>query len=331
MNELPPVDLVYTWVDGSSPVFAARIEKYRKEQAARSKAPTPYGYGPYRFRDLDNLRFSLRSVAQNASWFRRIFIVTNGQVPRWLRKDAGVEIVTHEQIFERPEVLPTFNACAIETQLHRIPGLGRYFVFMNDDFFFSRPTPKDYFFGKNGLPRLLLSPEPINPNPNRPNRWYGTLARLARLMTERFGERIWRVGAHGPACFDRDALAAVYALWPQEIEHASRNRFRDETDMQLHALYMNTLLALDEQAGKGEAERHEYAILEEKELRIISVGETGKGWRGNLEEVLRDPPRLLCLNDNAPSELTSAEFAGIEKDHRAFLEAMFPKPSPWES
>ncbi len=329
MSELPAVDLVYTWVDGSSPVFAAKVEKYRKEQAIHGKAPTPYGYAQYRFRDLDNLRFSLRSVAQNAPWFRRIFIVTNGQVPRWLRKNAGVDIVTHEQIFERPEILPTFNACAIETQLHRIPSLGRYFVFMNDDFFFSKPTPKEYFFGRNGLPRLLLSPQPIDPNPISPNRWYGTLARLARLMNERFGAHLWRTGAHGPACFDCEALARIYALWPQEVEHASRNRFRDETDMQLHALYMNTQFALDEQ--KSEAERHEYAILEEKELRIVSVGESGKGWRGNLEEVLRDPPRLLCLNDNAPSELTNNEFAMIEKDHREFLQAMFPKPSAWES
>lgn len=137
MSELPAVDLVYTWVDGSSPVFAARVDKYRKEQAVRTgRAPESYGFGQHRFRDLDNFRYSLRSVARNAPWFRRIFIVTNGQVPRWLRKDSGAEIVTHEQIFADRNALPTFNACAIETQLHRIPDLGRYFVFMNDDFFF---------------------------------------------------------------------------------------------------------------------------------------------------------------------------------------------------
>lgn len=330
MSELPAVDLVYTWVDGSSPVFAARVDKYRKEQAVRTgRAPEAYGFGQHRFRDLDNFRYSLRSVARNAPWFRRIFIVTNGQVPRWLRKDSGAEIVTHEQIFADRNALPTFNACAIETQLHRIPDLGRYFVFMNDDFFFSRPTPKDYFFGANGLPRLFFSGETINPNSTSPDRWHQTLARLARLMNDRFGAHVWRAGAHGAACFDREALAKIYALWPQEVEHASRNRFRDETDMQLHALYMNALLALDAQGSA--AGRHEPVILDEQELRVVSVGEPGKGWRGNLQEVLRDPPRLLCLNDAAPPETSNAEFAGIEKDHLAFLDAMFPEPSPWEN
>jgi hypothetical protein len=331
MNELPPVDLVYTWVDGSSPLFAARVEKYRKEQAFRgSQALTPFAFGQNRFRDLDNLRYSLRSVARHAPWFRRIVIVTNGQVPRWLRKDAGAEIVTHEQIFERPEALPTFNASAIEAQLHRIPGLGRYFVYMNDDFFFSRPTPKDFFFGRNGKPRLLFSGAPIELQPTSGDIWYLKLARIARLLTEHFGPHPWRYGAHGPACFDRDILAKIYALWPREIEQASRNRFRDVTDMQLHALYMNASWALDEQ-NANEAECYERAILDEKELRIVSVGEPGKGWRGNLEEVLRDPPRLLCLNDVAPPETTNEEFAEIEKDHRAFLEAMFPELSPWEN
>lgn len=148
-------------------------------------------------------------------------------------------------------------------------------------------------------------------------------------MNDRFGAHVWRAGAHGAACFDCEALAKIYALWPQEVEHASRNRFRDETDMQLHALYMNALLALDAQGSA--AGRHEPVILDEQELRVVSVGEPGKGWRGNLQEVLRDPPRLLCLNDAAPPETSNAEFAGIEKDHRAFLDAMFPEPSPWEN
>lgn len=35
-----------------------------------------------RFRDNDELRFSIRSVEQFAPWLRHIYIVTNGQVRR---------------------------------------------------------------------------------------------------------------------------------------------------------------------------------------------------------------------------------------------------------
>jgi hypothetical protein len=333
MSERPPVDLVYTWVDGASPLFAAKIEKYRREEALRmGKAPTPYGTGHQRFRDLDNLRYSLRSAEQNAPWFRRVIIVTNGQVPRWLRKDSKAEIVRHEDIFERPEILPTFNACAIETQIHRIPGLARFFVFMNDDFFFSRPAAPEYFFGANGLPRLMFG-QPIEADFHRGNRWQRTLATIADLLNARFGPRPWLQGAHGPVCLDRELLEKIYSLWPTEMERASRNRFRDETDMQIHALYMNAALALDGEAGKSQAERYERKVLPETDLRIVSVGEAGKGWRGNLEEVLRDPPQLLCLNDAGPNEPNPAQVAAIEemeRDHRAFLEKMFPNPSSFE-
>ena len=43
------------------------------------------------------MRYSLRSVASHAPWVRRIFIVTNGQIPSWLNLDnPRVTLVTHE-------------------------------------------------------------------------------------------------------------------------------------------------------------------------------------------------------------------------------------------
>jgi len=334
MPELPPIDLVYTWVDGSSPLFAAKIEKYRREEAVRSgKAPTPYCTGAQRFRDLDNLRYSLRSAEQNAPWFRRLIIVTNGQVPRWLRKESRAEIIRHEEIFKHRDALPTFNACAIESQLHRIPGLGRYFVFMNDDFFFSRPTAKEYFFGANGRLKVMFSPTTIDAHFKEGDRWERTLFSAAEALSKRFGPRLWIQGAHGPACFDRDLLEKIYSMWPAEMERTSRHRFRNESDMQIHALYMNAAAALDEEEQKSEAERHERKVLPEPELRIVSVGERGKGWRANLLDVLANPPQLLCLNDLGPNEPTPDELdeiAEIETAHKAFLEKMFPKPSSFE-
>ena len=64
-----------------------------------------------RFQDFDQLKYSLRSVAENAPWFRNIYIVTNGQVPVWLNtSNPRVRIVTHNEIFEYKEHLPTFSS-----------------------------------------------------------------------------------------------------------------------------------------------------------------------------------------------------------------------------
>ena len=64
---------------------------------------------------MDELLYSMRSLEKHAPWVRKIFILTNGQVPTWLdTTNPRVEIVTHEQVFENHADLPTFNPNAIE-------------------------------------------------------------------------------------------------------------------------------------------------------------------------------------------------------------------------
>ena len=55
---------------------------------------------------------------------RRVYIVTNGQIPNWLNLNhPRVRVVTHEEIFVNKSHLPTFSSPAIETHIHRIPDL----------------------------------------------------------------------------------------------------------------------------------------------------------------------------------------------------------------
>ena len=43
------------------------------------------------------MRYSLRSLEQNAPWIRHVYIVTNGQIPSWLNLDnQRISIITHE-------------------------------------------------------------------------------------------------------------------------------------------------------------------------------------------------------------------------------------------
>lgn len=59
-----------------------------------------------------------------APWICKIFIVTNGQIPRWLKlENRRVTIIPHDQIFLQQSDLPTYSSRAIESNVHRIPGL----------------------------------------------------------------------------------------------------------------------------------------------------------------------------------------------------------------
>src|SRR3989338_1650163 len=143
MSLLPPIDVVYTWVNGSDPRLQRELAAY-KEQSCREAVGAEDELGEdgcradmasaSRYVDNEELRFSLRSVFKFAPWMRHIFLVTNGQVPHWLRIDhPRLTIVTHQQIFANLSHLPTFSSPAIETHLHRIPGLSDHFVYLNDD------------------------------------------------------------------------------------------------------------------------------------------------------------------------------------------------------
>ena len=156
-----PVDLVYTWVDGDDPAWRRSMLAARDGVAADEVAPSALAES--RFTSRDELRHSLRSVEYYASWFRRIHLVTDGQVPAWLDTDhPRITVVDHRDIFTDPDALPVFNSHAIESQLHHIDGLSDRYVYLNDDVFFLRPTDPELFFEGNGIARFFPSIVPLD-------------------------------------------------------------------------------------------------------------------------------------------------------------------------
>ncbi|XP_055534964.1 N-acetylglucosamine-1-phosphotransferase subunits alpha/beta [Wyeomyia smithii] len=126
------IDVVYTWVNGSDQKFLDKIKLY-VDIPDRA-----------RYDDKNELKYSLRSLEKYAPWIRQIFIVTNGQIPYWLNLDhPRVRLVQHEDIADDGTLLPTFSSATIETFIHRIPGLSKNFLYMNDDIFLGAPLFPD--------------------------------------------------------------------------------------------------------------------------------------------------------------------------------------------
>ena len=125
-----------------------------------------------RFSDNQELRYSLRSVEKFAPWVRQIFIITNGQIPSWLNLDnPRIKIVTHAEIFVNKSHLPTFSSPAIESHLHKIPGLSKKFIYLNDDVMFGADVwPDDFYTHAKGQKVFLSWPVP-NCNEGCPATW----------------------------------------------------------------------------------------------------------------------------------------------------------------
>ncbi|MCL2538219.1 MAG: stealth family protein [Alphaproteobacteria bacterium] len=148
------IDLVYLWVDGSDPKWRA---KKNAALAAMGRPPMKDAVGDNRWMDNGELKYSLRSAEKFVPWINHIYIVTDGQVPKWLdAKNPRVTIIDQNEIIPK-KYQPIFNSAALDLFIHKIPGLSEHFIYANDDKFFAKNLSPDYFFDADRNPIVILS------------------------------------------------------------------------------------------------------------------------------------------------------------------------------
>jgi hypothetical protein len=128
------VDLVYTYVD-------LRDENLRRDV----KIAKDY--------DNEELKFSLRSVAENLPWVRKIFIMMPNNEVSFLK---GSFAINEKIVYVRDsDFLPfrTQSSITFEYNLWRLKDFGcsDYLIYLNDDYFIGKPLKKsDFFYKENG-------------------------------------------------------------------------------------------------------------------------------------------------------------------------------------
>ncbi len=161
-----PIDIIYTWVDHKCPKWNQKFSEYLSSDHFRlhKNIYNSEFIDLSRYRNRDELRYSLRSVDKYMPWVRTIFLVTDGQKPDWLvDRHPKIKLINHRELLD-DQFLPTFNSLSLESYLHRIPDLSDYFIYFNDDFFVNQSIDKSTFINPEGQ-ILLYSQE--NPNIDR--------------------------------------------------------------------------------------------------------------------------------------------------------------------
>jgi hypothetical protein len=167
-----------------------------------------------------------------------VWLVTAApQVPRWL--DAGsVRLVHHDAILEQ---LPTFNSFAILSSLHRLEGLSRRFVYVEDDMLFGAPvSPGDFLLPDGRLrlyPRLNFTQGPSGAARDRLSPWNRALAHSNALLDAAFGARRRRLVGHMPLMIDRNWWTEMCETWPEDFARTRAARFRGTGNVAPEHLY----------------------------------------------------------------------------------------------
>lgn len=313
-TDLPfDIDVVFSWVDGSNGAWqkarAARMQSYVVGEGDDAVA---------RFRQVDELRYALRSVHMFAPWVRRIFVATDSPRPAWLADHPKVTFVPSEEFFADPSVLPTHNSHAVESQLHHIPGLAEHFLYSNDDMFFGRPVEPDMFFSAGGVSQFIESPTRIGLGGNDIRRsGFENGARVnRRLLLDRFGRLTVRHLDHAPTPLRRSVLAQIEAEFPDDFARTAASRFRASTDISVtNSLY------------------HYYALMSglavvQRGARTTYVDTTSRAGLADMAGLLADRSSdFFCLNDGSEPEIDPEPRARAVTE---FMTRYFPIVAPWE-
>lgn len=312
-NRVGVVDVVYTWANIYDQVWLEERHKRSKEFSEDNLD----SISEARINDNSELKYSIRSIKLNLPWINNIYIVSTGKAPDWLKLENSSSIywVTHDEIIDS-EYLPTFNSHVIESNLHKIKGLSRKFIYMNDDIMIVNPTERDYFFDLNGQPIAKLENYGmVNGEPTLEDPDYLNASRnSANILHREFGYYPTRLHEHCPQVFDRKVLSEIVELYPDVFHSFMGNRFRQINDVNLTSFLY-----------------HHYAYITRRGLlQSITLNKLIKNTTSNWRQELKNFPSIqnkfktLCLNE------------GGEKDKDwvvaipEFLENLFPQKGNWE-
>jgi hypothetical protein len=313
------VDVVYTWVDGSDPIWRAR--KLAAQQAADGTRDdhTERALDEVRFADHDELRHSLRSIEQFAPWVRHVWLVTGGQRPGWLAEHPRLSVVDHTDIWPDRDGLPSFNSHAIESCLHRIEGLSEHFLYLNDDMILGRPVRPERFFHGNGVPKFFWSNALVDYLPVVAGEIASTAAakNARRLVARECGVTFSRKFFHAPYPLRVSVLHELEERFGPEFAATRRAPFRTVEDIAAAgSLYFNYAYA----TGRSVPGQLGYAYIDP----------AGEGGRRQLQRLLRRRNvDSFCLNDGH-TEQGDEERELTDLLVREFLAAYLPVPSNFE-
>lgn len=274
--------------------------------------------GKGRFSDNQELKYSLRSAEKYAPWIRKIFIVTDNQVPEWLDTDnEKIKIVDHKEILPQ-EALPTFNSRIIEHNLHNIPGLAENFLYANDDMFFNREVKPSDFFLEDGTPiirfnrryfRKLVLWYKDNIKRRKLSNYNQAIRNTSRLVEKRYGKYIGHKTHHNIDAYRKSDYKHTYEEFREEIEATFSHRLRHDDDVQRNI--------------------YSYIPIIEKRAKVRFVSQK-ESFRchidnpGNFKKLGKCDPLLFCLNDSEYANDTHRDFVKV------FLEKKFPEKSKFE-
>jgi hypothetical protein len=238
-------------------------------------------------------------------------------VPAWLDQSSKAVVVDHREIFADPSVLPAFNSHAIESQLHHVDGLAEHYLYLNDDMLFGRPVSPANFFGRNGLPKIYLSPARIEwGEPSIDDLPVMAAAKNNReILLKDFGRYVSQKQKHTPYPHLRSVMYEMEERYAEDFARTAASRFRHPSDISIASSLQQYYTFLTGRAVLGSV-GYTYVDLADPSapVQLARLRKTAEF-------------DTFCLNDTDSDDVNFEEQMTMV---RSFFEDYFPLPSSFE-
>lgn len=253
------IDFVLPWVDCNDSDWQKEKAKYDPKEGANPNMDM-------RFRDLETLKYVLRSIDKYAPWYNKIHIITTGHYPDWLNiNHEKINLITHEELYYKTSHLPTFNSSSIEMNLANLNCTTDKIVYLNDDTLLFNQLETDRFFqgdiavdflSHGWLPRnnlyglirgrnewvhslnnnLKLVNKTFSPMKFERDMLYHSSYSLKEkisnfMMHVLYKKFIWIEHWHHPHSYNMKTLRECFEKYEKEMMVSSQNRFRANNDL----------------------------------------------------------------------------------------------------
>jgi hypothetical protein len=230
-----PLDIVISYVNSTDSKWSQKIHSLQLPM------------NPVRHNFHGEIFFSLLLLQKNMSWVHRIFILHDEQPfslsflsPSFQEK---ITFIDHKDFIPH-EYLPTFNSQVIECFLPKIPELSEYFLYMNDDFFITKPVSYSTFFNGNKMKIFIERRKHRYPNHK--------LIHAPVLLDRDVSSQVFAIEMkkpilyikfeHLPFCFHRPTLENAFSIFFKYFDKTcKKNKIRtyDVNHFQFHHHFQN--------------------------------------------------------------------------------------------
>jgi hypothetical protein len=320
MHTSEKIDIVYLWVDGNDPVWRQkRMASLLALTSDKHNSIAKYGNVEGRFRDNEELRYSLRALERFFPDCGHVYLVTDAQTPAWLRHSSGITVVDHQDLIPKDK-LPTFDSANIESYLHHIPNLSERYFYLNDDVFFGAPVELSHWFNDAGFYVGWSDDLPLQDTALQPEATaLENACRLSIQWLQAHGKtenHVYRTFAHSPRPMLKSVLLSLETEASDLFELVRSTVFRVWDKPTIVADFVQRWALFH-----GKASLRDYSHLylstgnSKNETQLLQLQKQ----LGNLD--------FFCINDTTDdANGQDPRLVSVQKA----LQTMFPKPSRYE-